>query len=163
LELKDPRSIIAHSPYGWWALHTAMAHASQMMGSGSADLSCLAHQAVRWAVDAGFVSQPNECATRFLGMPIAPFQDALFVVNELPEWHFPDEVLHVAWLVECGGPSMGRGPAGSGFASGQPEHTIGDARILFNAGAHGNGPGWPKSTKWPAAACRHMASVSFGI
>ena len=34
------------------------------------------------------------------------WQDALYVMNEQPDWRFPDPVLCVGWIVECGGPAM---------------------------------------------------------
>ena len=53
------------------------------------------------------------------------WQDALYVVNELPEWRFPDSVLLIGWMVECGGPDMGRGPARARFHLKSPEHYVG--------------------------------------
>lgn len=84
------------------------------------------------------------------------WQDALYVVNELPEWHFPDDVLLVGWMVECGGPEMGRGPARASFHTGTPEHYVGGTRRLYNQGSHGNGPGWPPSREWTVHDCRYM-------
>ena len=84
------------------------------------------------------------------------WQDALYVVNELPEWHFPDDVLLVGWMVECGGPEMGRGPASASFHTGTPEHYVGGTRRLYNQGSHGNGPGWPPSREWTVHDCRYM-------
>jgi len=87
------------------------------------------------------------------------WQDALYVVNELPEWRLPDTVLLIGWMVECGGPDMGRGPARARFQLQPPEHYVGGTRGLYNVGGHGNGPGWPKSREWSASDCRYMAPV----
>ena len=162
-ELKDPLAIIAAAPYGWWAIHTALAHAAEIVHAGQSQLEIVALSAVQRATDAGFRSQSDDTSTRFLGLPIMVFQDALYVVNELPEWRFPDEVLLVGWLVECGGPSMGRGPARAEFEKYTPEHYVGGTRGKFNSGSHGNGPGWPPSRQWTAKDCRYMTrrSVDF--
>ena len=85
-----------------------------------------------------------------------PWQDAFYVVNELPEWRFPDAVLLIAWLIECGGAEMGRGPARASFQTDTPEHYVGETRDLYNEGKHGNGPGWPTSSRWEASECRYM-------
>lgn len=159
-ELKDPLSVLLNAPYGWSALHTALARAAQLISAGESELDLIALAAVHRATEVGFLSKTDERVTRFLEMPIMAFQDALYVVNELPEWRFPDEVLLVAWLVECGGPAMGRGPARAEFEKGSPDHYVGGSRGLFNGGNHGNGPGWPKSNQWPATACRYMSAVA---
>ena len=155
-ELKEPLAIISKHPHGWWALHTALVHAAQIVQGGESHLDLVALSALQRATDAGFRSETDESSTRFLGMPIMMFQDALFVVNELPEWRFPDEVLLVGWLVECGGRAMGRGPARADYQEHTPEHYVDGSRTLFNRGEHGNGPGWPRSTEWPRGACRYM-------
>ena len=156
-ELKQPLAIIASAPYGWWALHTALAHAAQLVTAGHSSLESVALAAIHHVASVGFVSREDDKATRYLGMPIMAFQDALFSVNELPEWRFPDDLLLVTWMVECGGPAMGRGPARAQFQAGSPEHYIGGSRGLFNSGHHGNGPGWPLSRQWSAGDCRYMA------
>ena len=158
LLLQNPRTP-PPSPEGWKALNTALVHAASLIAGGESQLHLVAVSAVRQVAEAGFRSQPDDRRTRFLGMKIMPFQDALYVMNELPDWRFPDEVLLVTWLVECGGPAMGRGPARAEYQKDTPDHYVGGTRALFNAGLHGNGPGWPESHQWPASACRHMTGA----
>ena len=59
------------------------------------------------------------------------WQDAMYVVNELEEWRFPDDVLCVAWLAECGGPAMKRGPARASFETDVSKY-VGGSRLLYN-------------------------------
>lgn len=155
-ELKDPLGIIEADPHGWWALHTALVSASRRVATGDSDYLSIAKTSLRHASDAGFgLGRSENPATRYTGKPIMAWQDALYVVNELPEWRFPDAALLVAWLVECGGPEMGRGPARASFQNDTPEHYVGKTRDLFNAGQHGNGPGWPPSRSWSSNECRY--------
>jgi hypothetical protein len=158
-ELKQPVEIIGADPLGWWAIHTALVHAAQEIARGKQDLLTVARDAVRRSTEAGFRSSENEKLTRFTAKEIMEWQDALYVVNELPEWRFPDEILLVGWLVECGGPEMGRGPARASFHTHTPEHYVGGTRRLYNRGEHGNGAEWPESRQWTGADCRYMASV----
>jgi hypothetical protein len=159
-ELKEPLAIIDAEPHGWWAIHTALIHAARRIRLGEDDLFEVALGAVKRAADAGFRSLPDDSKTRFTGKAIMQWQDALYVVNELPEWRFPDSVLLIAWMVECGGPDMGRGPARARFHLESPEHYVGGTRNLYNSGAHGNGSGWPKSREWSAGDCRYMAGIT---
>ncbi len=153
-ELKHANAILAADPAGWNALHAALVHAAKT--AARRPMLDLALAAVKAVLDSGFRSRVDDRATRFLGKPVMAFQDALFVVNELRDWRFPDELLLVAWLVECGGPEMGRGPARASFQKGTPAQYIAGARALYNAGKHGNGDGWPPSHRWAAADCRHV-------
>jgi hypothetical protein len=157
-ELKDAVAIIEADPFAWWAIHTALVFAARQVVSGGFDPLSVAKSALKHAAATGFGAGRQEVsATRYTGKPIMAWQDALYVVNELPEWRFPDELLLIAWLVECGGPEMGRGPARASFQKGTPEHYVGGTRGLYNGGAHGNGEGWPSSRQWTAADCRFMA------
>ena len=159
-ELKDPLKIIEADPHGWWAVHTGLVAASKQVAAGRSDALAMAKASVESIAKSGFGSgRPDVKATRYTGSPIMAWQDALYAVNELPEWRFPDEVLLVGWLLECGGPEMGRGPARASFHLGTPEHYVGGSRELYNRGAHGNGPGWPSSKQWRGAECRYMASA----
>jgi hypothetical protein len=158
-ECKNAVAIIDADPHGWWAIHTALVRAARRVATGDGDHLAIAKAALIHAAEAGFgLGRPNTAGTRFLEKPIMAWQDALYVVNELPEWRFPDDVLLIAWLIECGGPEMNRGPARTSFQKGTPEHYIGGTRALYNAGSHGNGPGWPVSHRWEARACRYMTS-----
>jgi hypothetical protein len=155
-ELKEPLSILEADPHGWWALHTALVSASRRVAAGDSDYLSIATASLKHAASSGFgPGRPETSATRYTGKPIMAWQDALYVVNELPEWRFPDAVLLVAWLIECGGPEMGRGPARASFHENTPEHYVGETRDLFNAGKHGNGPGWPASRSWSSNDCRY--------
>jgi hypothetical protein len=87
------------------------------------------------------------------------WQDALYVVNESPEWRFPDSVFLMGWMIESGGPDMGRGPVRARFHLQSAEHYVAGTRRLYNHGAHGNGSGWPKSHEWSAGDCRYIAQV----
>jgi hypothetical protein len=156
-ELKDAITILAADPYAWWAIHTALAHAASQVGGGENDLLKIALAALRHTTSVGFRSRPDDARTRFAGNRIMEWQDALYVVNELPEWRFPDNVLLVGWMVECGGPDVGRGPARASFQDASPAHYVGATRHLYNSGRHGNGPGWPTSHEWTAANCRYMS------
>lgn len=157
-EPKEALAILDANPHAWWAIHTALVSAARCVARGETDLLDIARRAVVRAADTGFgQGQDDERITRFTGLPIMAWQDALYVVNELPEWRFPDEVLLVAWLVECGGPGMGRGPARAAFEAHAPAHYVGATRGLYNDGKHGNGPGWPPSREWRRQECRYMA------
>ena len=157
-ELKEPAGILRADPRSWDAIHEALVFASREIAAGSTDLLLVAQRAVQHVSDRGFGSGRVEpSATRYTGKKIMAWQDALYVVNELPDWRFPDAVLLVAWLVECGGPGMGRGPARASFQSHSPAHYIGGTRELFNNGRHGNGPGWPLSREWTVSDCSHMS------
>lgn len=158
-ELKDPLQIIAADPYGWWAIHTSLVSAARSVASGDSDYLRIAKASLEHASTSGFgLGRSDARGTRYTGKPIMAWQDALYVVNDLPEWRFPDEVLLIAWLIECGGPEMGRGPARASFHNGTPEHYVGGTRDLYNEGQHGNGPGWPSSRRWERRACRYMTN-----
>lgn len=160
-ELKDPLQVMEADPFGWWAIHTTMIAAAHRIGRGEADLLTVAMRSLKHVGSTSFgLGQQEESRTRFTAKSIMAWQDALFVVNELPEWRFPDEVLLVAWLIECGGPEMKRGPARASFQNNTPAHYIDGTRALYNRGAHGNGPGWPTSHSWSAGDCRYMARVT---
>src|SRR5215213_10295251 len=143
-EIKEPLRIIDADPHGWWAMHTALVSAARRVASGDSDCLSIGKASLDHAASSGFGrGRPEVSATRYTGMPIMAWQDALYVVNELPEWRFPDAVLLIGWLIECGGPEMGRGPARASFHKDTPEHYVGGTRDLYNDGKHGNGPGWP--------------------
>jgi hypothetical protein len=156
VELKNASAIINADANGWKAIHLALTTAAQSLGGGEHDLLEVALKSVKRATDAGYPSSADASTTRFTGKGVMEWQDALYVVNELPEWQFADDVLLVGWMVECGGPEMGRGPARASFHSKSAEHYVGRTRRLFNAGKHGNGPGWPLSTRWTAEGSRYM-------
>jgi hypothetical protein len=160
MEPKNATEIIDTDPQGWRAIHTALVHTAREIALGEQNLLKVALSAVRHATDAGFRSRTDDRLTRFTGKAIMEWQDALFVVNELPGWWFPDEVLLVGWLIECGGPEMGRGPARASFHTGTPEHYVGGTRRLYNRGQHGNGPSWPESRQWRAADCPWMSNAA---
>ena len=156
-ELKDALSIVESDPHGWWAIHTALSYGASRLAHGDTGLPGIARDAIRRAADAGFgQGRPDPATTRYTAKRIMAWQDALYVVNELPEWRFPDEVLLIGWFVECGGPEMGRGPARSAFRDYKVQHYVGGTRALYNKGDHGNGPGWPLSSCWSPDDCRYM-------
>lgn len=152
-EFKDPVQIIDADPHGWWAIHTALVNAARRMAIGGSDHFTIAKASLAHAATSGFgLGRSDISVTRYTGKPTMGWQDALYAVNELPEWRFPDDVLLIAWLIECGGPEMGRGPARASFQKGTPEHYVGGTRKLYNVGSHGNGLGWPTSNCWELRA-----------
>jgi hypothetical protein len=62
------------------------------------------------------------------------------VMNEEADSRLPDEVLCVPWMIECGSPSLQRGPARAEFHE-DVRQSVGSIRRLYNAGTHGNGDG----------------------
>jgi hypothetical protein len=154
-EPKTAPDILRANQHGWAAVHAALVSAARQLSSETADLVVAARNALQDAEASGFVSLPHERRTRFCGMSIMAWQDALYVMNELPDWHFPDEVLCVGWMVECGGPALGRGPARADFSTAVSRYIQG-TRNLFNAGTHGNGRGWPGSRRYRSDDCVHM-------
>jgi hypothetical protein len=156
-ELKSAVSIIDESPHGWWALHTALVAAARSLRRANSDLLDIASHSLRHVEQVAFGRGADDASvTRFTAKSIMAWQDAMYVVNELPEWRFPDDVLLVGWLVECGGPEMRRGPARASFQNHSPDHYVGGTRRLYNEGKHGNGAGWPESRVWTAKDCRYM-------
>ena len=155
LEPKEAETIRAGDEAGWAAIHAALVTAARRFASGERDLVALAKAGIAEACVEGFASLPDARRTRFTGSRIMAWQDALFVMNELDDWHFPDPILCVAWLVECGGPAMGRGPARADFCR-DVDLYIAGTRTLYNLGEHSNGPGWPASHGWLPKECPYM-------
>src|SRR4051794_27363357 len=91
-EPRTPADVLA-SNAGWQAIHTALVSAVRLLRTGEVDLNRLAAHSLQTARAAGFPELPDPRRTRFCGSSIGAWQDALFVVNELPEWRFPDDVL----------------------------------------------------------------------
>ncbi len=158
-EPKNSVDIIDANPKGWSGVHTALVEACRLFGEGgSAALPQKAIQAVEFAHSRGFESSDDDKRTRFTHIPsVMAWQDAMYAMNELRNWRFPDELVCVAWLIECGGLSMGRGPARkkTKYEDGVKKY-IGGTRRLYNRGEHGNGPGWPQSTVWNPSDCQHF-------
>ena len=137
---------------GWDALRVAMTAAREsFVGRVSTDLVTLAKNGVNAAHTAGFASHQDGHLLRFTGRPrgITRWQDQLYAVNEHPLWQYTGDLLLVGWLIECGGPAMGRGPAKARYERYGPEHYVGGTRIRCNMGTHGHGgPEWPKSNAY---------------
>ncbi len=126
--------------------------------NGSIDLVNIAQCALKSIRDAGYTPQPDDKITRFTGLGITKWQTMLYAVNELPDWHFPDDVLCVGWLIECGGPSMGRGPAKAQFED-RVKHYVGGTRNRYNRGTFGHGgDGFPESREYSLEECPHVGS-----
>lgn len=154
-ELKEPALILRANQTGWAAIHAALEFAEAQLQARPTEILAVAQEAVQTVHAAGFTSNPDHRTTRFTGYQnIMAWQDALYVVNALPEWSFSDEALLVGWLVELGGPEMGRGPARASYWRQTPGHYVGGTRALYNNGKHGNGPGWPASTAYRGGTSR---------
>ncbi len=86
-------------------------------------------------------------------MGITEWQTALYAVNELPDWRFPDHVLLVRWLIRV----ACRRWAGASHADdklGGAEHYIGVTRKRYNAGTYRHGgPAWPTSHQFSPKEC----------
>jgi hypothetical protein len=155
---KEPKTagdIHRACPHGWAAVQAVLVSAARQLAGGATDLTLIARRALDEVTSSGFVSSPDRKRSRFCSLPIMAWQDALYVMNEQPEWRFPDNVLCVGWIVECGGPATGRGPARADFSCDVSLYIQG-TRAHYNAGAHGNGPGWPPSRRYEPRDCRHM-------
>ena len=132
--------------------------ATHEVANGSTDLVNVAQCALTSIRDAGYTPQPDDKTTRFTGLGITRWQTMLYAVNELPDWHFPDDVLCVGWLIECGGPSMGRGPARAQFED-RVKHYVGGTRNRYNRGTSGHGgDGFPESREYSLEQCPHARS-----
>ena len=154
-ELKEPQSILQSNPEGWAAIHAALEWAEAQLEKRPSEILAVAKETVEAVHAGGFQSNPDRRVTRFAGYKnIMAWQDALYVVNAHPDWRFSDEALLVGWLVELGGPEMGRGPATASYWKQTPEHYVGGSRALYNNGKHGNGPGWPTSLAYRGGSSR---------
>lgn len=154
-EAKSAAAILKANPHGWAAVHAVLVSAARQVAGGAGNLTVVARRALDEVTSSGFVSSPNRKLTRFCEMSIMAWQDALYVMNEQPDWHFPDPVLCVGWMVECGGPAMDRGPARADFSAAVVKYIQG-TRALYIDGNHGNGPGWPPSRRYEPRDCPHM-------
>ena len=160
----DARSIIGADSTGWAAIHFCGRHASGMLASGHTNLVAIAKTTIKNAHEAVHQSNVDEKCTRFTGRRrwITKFQTRLYSVNIDPNWHFPDRVLAILWLIECGGPAMGRGP--SNTSKGAEYQTdvkkyIGGTRKVYNRGDSGHGgPEYPESREYSEEECRHFKS-----
>ena len=155
----DGKSIIKSDPVGWAAIHLSLITAAHAVANGSNDLVEIAKGALKCVLEAGYTSNPDEEKTRFTGDGITKVQTKLYAVNELPNWHFPDNVITVGWLIECGGPAMGRKPATAAFEQESVEHYVGGTRKRYNKGTYGHGgEGFPESREYLAQECPHPPS-----
>ena len=163
----DSRSIVQSNPTAWAAIHVGHITATHEVATGlTGDITALggsalvniAQCALKSIRNAGYTPQPGDKSTRFTGLGITRWQTMLYAVNEVPDWHFPDDVLCVGWLIECGGPSMDRGPAGAQFED-RVKHYVGGTRALYNRGTSGHGgDGFPESRKYSLEECPHVGS-----
>ena len=162
----DAKSIKESDSTAWDAIYFCGRCASGMLASGHSNLVAIAKATIKQAHSRGFQSSPDEKCTRFTGKRrfITKFQTRLYSVNIDPNWHFPDRVLAILWLIECGGPAMGRGPSGTSKAKAAEYQTdvkkyIGGTRKVYNRGdsRHG-GPGYPESREYSEEECSHFKS-----
>jgi hypothetical protein len=154
---KIAANIKAAAPAGWNAIHLCLIAAAHAVGNGQTDPVRMARQSIAAAHAAGHVSGADEGRTRFVGGRITRWQTELFAVNETRSWRFPDLVLLVGWLVECGGPPMGRGPARSDFAAHGVERMINGTRWRYNNKKYGHGgPELPRSRRFEIRDCLYM-------
>ena len=151
----DGKSIIRSDPTGWAAIHLGLIAATHAVANGSTAPIAVAEYALKCVHDAGYTSKPDDKLTRFTGSRITKWQTSLYAVNELPDWHFPDVVICVGWLIECGGPAMGRGPATASFEE-RVEHYVAGTRNRYNSGTYGHGgESFPESREYSMAQCPH--------
>jgi hypothetical protein len=142
---------------GWRPIHLALIASAHAVMNGRSDLVGIARFAVKVAEGAGYRSLPNERATRLMGAAITRWQTHLYAMNEHRDWRFPDSVLLVGWLIECGGPKMGRGPARADFEANGVELMVGGTRWRYNNHRYGHGgAGLPASREYQSADCIHM-------
>jgi hypothetical protein len=160
----DARSIIESDSTGWDAIYFCGRYASGMLASGHTNLVAIAKATSKQAHSEGYQSSPDEKCTRFTKTRryITKFQTKLYSVNIDPNWHFPDRVLCILWLIECGGPAMGRGPSNTSKGAEYQtdvEKYIGGTRKVYNRGdsRHG-GPGYPESREYSEEECSHFKS-----
>ena len=163
----DSKSIAQSNPTAWAAIHVGLITATHEVATGlTGDITALggsaminiAQCALKSIRDAGYTPQQDGQRTRFTGLGITRWQTMLYAVNELPDWHFPDDVLCVGWLIECGGPSMDRGPARAQFED-RVKHYVGGTRNRYNRGISGHGgDGFPESREYSLEECPHVGS-----
>jgi hypothetical protein len=147
------------APSGWRAIHLSLIAAAHGFSNRQTDLVALATFAVEVAHRAGYTSLESERHTRFVGSGITNWQTQLYAVNNLSEWRFPDPILPVGWLVECGGPKMARGPARADFEANGVELMIGGTCWRYNNRGYGHGgEGLPESREYMPADCVHMSA-----
>lgn len=132
-----PFEIVQTNRAAWSAIHLALVIAAHALKNGQSDLASVAHIALDALTNVGYRGQPDETRSRFTGESIAKWQDMLYAVNELPGWCFSDDVLVVGWLIECGGPSMGRGPASAAYETNVRLY-VGGTRNRYNTSTQGH-------------------------
>ena len=157
--LAASEAIIRAAPRGWMAVHLGLITAAHAQCNGWSDLVSLARLALKTVHQAGYRSQVDERRTRFVGSAITRWQTHLYAVNELPCWRFPDPILLVGWLLECGGPAMSRGPARAAFEKNGVDLMIGGTRWRYNHQRYGHGgEGLPTSREYPVSDCVLIAA-----
>lgn len=153
-------NILATAPDGWRAIHLCLIATAHAVSNGQTDPVAMARRSLAAAAATGYVSGGDQRLTRFTRGRITRWQTELFAVNESMSWRFPDLVLLVGWLVECGGPAMGRGPARAEFAANGVELMIGGTRWRYNNQRYGHGgKGLPVSHEFEAVDCLFMGEV----
>lgn len=154
------RNVVASAPAGWRAIHPCLIPAAHALVNGQAGASATAHLAVEAAHRAGYRSHDDVRKTRFVGSGVTKFQTHLFAVNESPSWRFPDAILLVGWLIECGGPQMARGPARADFEANGVELMIGGTRWRYNNRRYGHGgEGLPRSHEYQAGVWVQLTGI----
>jgi hypothetical protein len=142
----QPLEIVRSERKAWGALHLGLVFAAHALDNGNADLVAVAKAAVETMDRAGY-----KLGTDYGRTPrneIAKWQDRLYALNELQGWRFSDDVLLTAWLIECGGPSMGRGPATANYEI-SVENYIAGTRQRYNTRTQGHDRGdGPESVKY---------------
>lgn len=149
-------NIRAGAPDGWRAIHLCLIAAAHAMSNGQTDPIAMAQRALATAFAAGYPSGDDQRLTRFVKGRITKWQTQLFAVNESRDWRFPDLILLIGWLVECGGPAMGRGPARADFAANGVDLMIRGTRWRYNNQKYGHGgDGLPVSQEYGPNRCIH--------
>jgi hypothetical protein len=158
---KSSRSSSAFRAREWNAIHLALIAAAHALRNGQSDLTAIARWSVQVAEGAGYETHADQRLTRFMGLGITRFQTLLYAMNDRRDWRFPDPVLLVGWLLEGGGPAMGRGPAKADYAANGVSLMIGGTRWRYNNGRYGHGrENLPESREYLPADCSHMNTAS---
>ena len=88
---------------------------------------------------------------------ITRFQSKLYSVNNEPDWHFQEDILAIGWLIELGGPAMGRGPCKKAEYQTDVRKYVGGTRRRYNNASYGHGgPDFPESREYSRSDCPHF-------
>ena len=155
-------SIVESNPTAWASIFFCARYSSGLLASGHSDLVAVAKATINQAGLRGYQSSSDEKRTRFTGKRryITRVQTDIYAVNIQPDWWFPDRVIDILWLIECGGPAMGRGPCNTSSGAQYQmdvKKYIGGTRKVYNRGASGHGgSAYPESREYSEEECSHF-------